>query len=544
MTRLARFTVFDAQLTAERINRHIAAHAHKAERLHLVGIDHGKLPGGHRMLREDGITVDLFSAAIDKLVPELGTRFDALYVDGVSEAGTGWIRGLSKLCQPNAELHAQEQLTAAQTKAFEDTGFRFSDSGNGGGQHAVYTSRKPQPAAPPLPERSAVVIGAGIAGCAIAERLTARGWHVTLVERHPLPASEASGNLAGIFMPLLSRDDNISTRLTRAAFLFTLRYWDHIGADGHTFLGQRCGVLQVARDAAHARVQRQIAEHWGYPPDYAQWFERDEAGELLGHPAPDGGWLFPQAGWARPASVCEAMLSAAGDRVTRIFNTGTVTLKRVNDEWHIENEEKNLVASAATVIIANGAGALELDQTARLPLARVRGQVTHLDATTVPNLPCVVCREAYMTPAVEGVVSTGATYDDIADPLLLPSSHHENIRKARSLLGEPALGTEAPLAGRVGFRCIPPDRLPLVGPVPDHDSAAGQKLERLRDVPRHPGLYALLGYASRGLIWSPYCAEILAAQLEGEPLPLENKLRDALDPGRFVLAKRKRHTPP
>ncbi|WP_308601739.1 hypothetical protein [Massilia sp. Dwa41.01b] len=63
-------------------------------------------------------------------------------------------------------------------------------------------------------------------------------------------------------------------------------------------------------------------------------------------------------------------------------------------------------------------------------------------------------------------------------------------------------------------------------------------------MPRHPGLYGLLGYASRGLIWAPLCAELLAARLENEPLPLEAALVDALDPARFVLrARRNRRGP-
>jgi tRNA 5-methylaminomethyl-2-thiouridine biosynthesis bifunctional protein len=89
----------------------------------------------------------------------------------------------------------------------------------------------------------------------------------------------------------------------------------------------------------------------------------------------------------------------------------------------------------------------------------------------------------------------------------------------------------------VGFRCIAPDRLPLVGRLPDF--AAAGATERLRDVPRHPGLYGLLGYASRGLIWAGFAAELLAAQIEGEPLPLEASLVDALDPARFVLRARR-----
>jgi glycine/D-amino acid oxidase-like deaminating enzyme len=85
-----------------------------------------------------------------------------------------------------------------------------------------------QPAAAcraPVPVRRAIVIGAGVAGSSAAHRLCARGWQVTLIERHAQPAQEASGNLAGIFMPLLSKDDNIPTRLSRAAYLFALREW-------------------------------------------------------------------------------------------------------------------------------------------------------------------------------------------------------------------------------------------------------------------------------------------------------------------------------
>ncbi|MFX7957288.1 hypothetical protein ABTK56_20030, partial [Acinetobacter baumannii] len=40
---------------------------------------------------------------------------------------------------------------------------------------------------------------------------------------------------------------------------------------------------------------------------------------------------------------------------------------------------------------------------------------------------------------------------------------------------------------------------------------------------------------SRGLTWSVLGAELLAAQIDGGPLPLEVDLAAALDPGRFVL---------
>ncbi|WP_247363989.1 hypothetical protein, partial [Ralstonia pseudosolanacearum] len=48
-------------------------------------------------------------------------------------------------------------------------------------------------------------------------------------------------------------------------------------------------------------------------------------------------------------------------------------------------------------------------------------------------------------------------------------------------------------------------------------------------------LYAALAYGSRGLTWSVLGAELLAAQIDGGPLPLESELAAALDPGRFLM---------
>ena len=149
----------------------------------------------------------------------------------------------------------------------------------------------------------------------------------------------------------------------------------------------------------------------------------------------------------------------------------------------------------------------------------------------------MLCREAYLTPSIGGWHSLGASYDDDPDPALRHASQSENLAKIGSMLGQPAMLPDAPLAGRVGFRCVSPDRLPLVGALPQTE--AGGRVERLRQVARHPGLYGLLGYASRGLSWAPLAAELLASQLDGEPLPIEAELAAALDPARFLVRARR-----
>lgn len=544
------------------------------------------LPGLHRIVLDDGrVTLDILAGALHALLPQIVARVDAFHLgvpapDPAQMSPTQYARTLARLAQPGASLRAtapDETLVWALTAA----GFvcRMAHDGSDADAisgHYLPRTRALTPHSAPVaePERRAVVIGAGLAGSALCERLCAGGWQVTLIERHPQPAQEASGNLAGIFMPLLSKDDNIPTRLTRAAYLFALRTWQRLGGVGSAFVGANCGVLQLARDAGHARVQRAVLDAWNYPAEYVRWADAGQASALLGAPTPDGGWLFGQGGWARPSSLCAAMLAACGTRLQRVFCAEAVSLQRVagsagadqpaethqahpakdvkaangahgvrdGGEWQVLSATGALLAQAPTVILANGAGAVQIAQAASLPLSALRGQVTHLAVGGgAPELPLVVCREAYVTPPADGVVCAGATYDQDSDTALRHSSQQENLARLAEIVPGPAvaaLAATAPLAGRVGFRCAAPDRLPLVGALPD-EGAAG-RLEQLSDVPRHPGLYGLLGYASRGLIWAPLMAELLLSQLERRPLPLEAVLVEALDPGRFLLKEKRR----
>ena len=535
----AHFTIFDSGFgDGERFRAALQAwrdDPQRPARLHYIAIAGGPLPGFRRIPQGDpAVTLDLLYAPFEAALAQLDARLDAITLHDIGDQGSGFARALARLAAPGAVLEARG-LGETQAHTLGGAGFACGADAEGV-IRAVFTTRKP-----PSPwarqaesERRAIVLGAGLAGAAACERLCARGWQVTLVERHAMAASEASGNQAGIFMPLLSRDDNIMARLSRAAYLYALDYWETLGGIGAAIAGAQCGVLQLARNAEHALVQRAIAQAHVYPAEFAQWLAAAHAGV----PAPHGAWHFAQGGWARPSSVCEAMLDASGPGLTTRFGVGSVSLERRDDEWCALAADGSIVAQAPVVVVASGAGALNLAQTAALPLAAVRGQVTHLEAGGLPALPFVLCREAYLTPAVNGKHSLGASYDDDPDPALRPASQHDNLEKIRSLLGDETIGRDAPLAGRVGFRCVAPDRLPLVGALPEAHASAG--VERLRQVARQPGLYGLLGYASRGLIWAPLAAELLACQLDGEPLPLEAELATALDPARFLLRARRR----
>jgi len=597
------------------------------------------VPGWHRIVLDDGrVTLDLMVSPLSEAVPQIDARVNEFHLPQMADEVPSFsyarmAKGLARIAVQGASLRASVAAAVATAAATAgavgaavegnsalleklSTALRYAgfvcDALDGSGElRAVYASRKPQAPVPPEPVRRAVVIGAGIAGSSVTHRLCARGWEVTLVERHGDVAQEASGNLAGIFMPLLSRDDNIPTRLARAAYLFALREWRRLGGVGSVFDGASCGVLQLARDAEHAQLQRDVVAQWRYPEEYVRWLDGQQASAITGFAAQHGGWLFAQGGWARPASICAAMLAACGARLTRRFSSEALSLSRVGDEWLVRSADGELVAQAPTVILANGNSARKIEQASDLPLFSLRGQVTHLKAgeQDVPDLSLVVCREAYVTPAANGIVSAGATYNTHdSDTQLRAGSQYENMerlteimtgvdigaaaedgvddasRRADAAYGDVARGgtdgsgaasdstasdaaavdgmgrddvvraseaadlldasallpglASAPLAGRVGFRCAAPDRLPLVGALPDYGHAG--RVERLRDMPSHPGLHCLLGYASRGLIWAPLMAEVLVSQLENVSSPLESTLAAALDPARFLLKERRR----
>jgi tRNA 5-methylaminomethyl-2-thiouridine biosynthesis bifunctional protein len=513
------------------------------------------VPGFHRLLLDHGrIVLTLIFGDIADCLPQIDASVDAFYLDGFSPGKNPdmWapkmLERLNRLAAPEATLASYTVCTAVR-KALAQGGFVCEKEPGFGRKREMLTGRF----APrwPVPARrsaaagrEAIVIGAGLAGSAACERLAARGWRLTLIERHAQPAQEASGNLAGIVMPLISKDDNLASRLARAAYLFTLCLWRQLGGIGTAFSGEACGVLQLASDAAHAQAQKEAAELRNYPRGFAQWIDAAVAAELIGGETSSGGWLFPQGGWVHPESLCRALLAACGSQVQTRFAQSAVRLERIGERWQASDGSGTVIAEAPVVILANGTYATIFPQTQYLPLTAMRGQVTHIPAASLPALPVVLCGDGYMTRPSQGICSIGASYDADGDRSLRAGSHEENLQRLAQILPHAAARlNQVPLAGRVGFRCVTPDRLPLVGALPDYDAAEGMSGTRLRDVPRLPGAYGLLGYGSRGLIWAPFAAELLAAHLDGEPLPIESELAAALDPARFLLKTHRRGRP-
>ena len=273
----------------------------------------------------------------------------------------------------------------------------------------------------------------------------------------------------------------------------------------------------------------------GLPPEIVRFVDAGRASELLGWPVSGGGWWFPEAGWVQPATLCSAALAAFPQRIDAHYTVAVDRLDWAKNEWQALAADGRVLAAAPLVVMASGVAAPRFSQFAWLPQIAARGQVSHLPATDLPPLPIVVSQRAYAIPAINGFCLTGATltYDDeeagerVAD-------HRENLAQLDLTLPGFAAGIDpAQLHGRVGFRPLSPDRLPIVGPVPAPVAAGANS--RLHNLPRLPGLWCVQGYGARGITWSALMADLLVSRIEGDPLPLERDLVDALDPGRFLI---------
>ena len=453
------------------------------------------VPGVHRLEFGDAVLTLVFGDV--RALRDLRLHADAFYLDGFAPAKNPdmWtpqvMRSLSRLAAPGATAATWSAASGVRA-ALEECGFAVEKRPGYGEKRDMLVARNMRTGnAQASATRRAAVIGAGLAGAAVCERLCARGWEVDLYERHAGPAQEASGNHAGTFHPIATPDDSVFARITRAAFLYSLTRFRHLDVRWDP-----CGVLQLARDAREEASQRASIAALSLPPQYAQYVTREEAGALAGVPVQAPGLWFPQGGWIKPASLVRSQLEACGARL------------RV----HYGNEVEKL-PDAPVVVLANSADAPKLYPVPELRLRKVRGQLSYL---RMEGPRVVVLRGGMVLPPVDGLCVVGASYD-IDDEEAAPRAESDagNRERLQRIFGAEADIPREPHGSRVAFRSVTPDRLPVAGQLAQN-------------------IYGAFAYGSRGLIWAALAAELIASQLEGEPLPLEGKLADALDPARFA----------
>jgi tRNA 5-methylaminomethyl-2-thiouridine biosynthesis bifunctional protein len=250
----------------------------------------------------------------------------------------------------------------------------------------------------------------------------------------------------------------------------------------------------------------------------------EEGSEIAGARVAGPGWWLRSGRSADPASVCRANLALAGAAVEILFNHEAVQFRRADEQWEVLDRSGKLLARAPILVLANAHAAAALPGCEKLPLGLARGQLTLIPQRSGSTLRVPVCREGFLTPASDGYHCLGASYSLDSETRARVEDHAGNLDRLERLLPGFRVGLDpSELEGRVSFRTVSPDRMPLVG-----------SLMPIGGEGHDNGIFACLGLASRGLTWAPLLGETVACLAAREPLPLERDLLRLLEPDRFA----------
>jgi tRNA 5-methylaminomethyl-2-thiouridine biosynthesis bifunctional protein len=530
-----------------------------------------------------GVTLLLGLGDVHEVLPQLMARVDAFYLDGFAPAKNAdmWdphlLSRLNRLAAPGATA-ATWSVARPVKDALRLAGFEVHKQAGFTGKRDMLTAcfqphHTPAPLpgglwpAPQVAHRHALVIGAGLAGCAAAWALTREGWHVTLLEQHADIAPEASGNAGGMFHSIVHHTDNLHTRLHRAAALRT-----HAKVSPWISQGELPGLCEglLRLDQRFTdEAARKLLHDAAWPSHYLTWLTQAQACAHTGLAVPHGGWCFQQGGWLYPAGYARLLLNEAqhtglltvrlNARVQQLLAAGS---DATPGGWQACDADGQVLACAPSVVVC-AAGQLQslLGQApfglhdAALPVRHIRGQVSILPPTTPgltpPRRP--VAGNGYAIGLQDGRVLCGATTQTgDMDANIRASDHQHNLQQAMGLgVVASQVDTSSLLPeGRVGWRLATPDRLPLIGALPHLGgmSQLNHPPEQVRRMPRwrtdQGGVYVFSGLGSRGISWAALGGEVLAHWVTGSPCPVEAQLRDAMDPARFVVRTHRHAQPP
>jgi tRNA 5-methylaminomethyl-2-thiouridine biosynthesis bifunctional protein len=528
------------------------------------------LPGLHRRVFDGGrLVLDLYFSNAASALAELdsggGAAIDAWYLDGFAPSrnasmwDTALLAQVARCSRGGATL-ATYSAAGTVRRGLESCGFSIRRRpGHGHKRECLAGSldRPPLPAPPtstpwerPRREesdaRTALVIGAGLAGAHAAAALARRGLSITVLESGDM-AQRASGNPQGLLYTRLSHRRSPLADFSLSAFLYSANLYRGMFAQGRLEHGRDgdlsgCFLTHAGRGNA-AAVDRALAglHTLGEPLPAVV-----AAARLGAKPCADGTWLH-DSGWLAPRAVCAALL--AHPRIEVREHAPVHGLHYDAGHWHACDASGSTLASAPVVVIAAGVHSvdfLELDTC--LPLKPIRGQVTLLPAKGLPALKHALCHRGYIAPARDDRYCIGATFAPGDTALhLRQADHEENLQLLAEALPSwlEALQGLAPqaLEGRAELRTASPDYLPVAGPIArreaflEHYEALGRDARRTvpGDAPYLPGAFVSAAHGSRGLSYAALAGELIASQVCSEPPPMTRDLLRAVAPARFLL---------
>ena len=515
----------------------------------------------------DETSLDLWFGDVAENLPQLGdymnSKIDAWFLDGFAPSKNPdmWneqlYQQMFRFTKPQGTF-ATFTAASAVRKGLENAGFNIKKRKGFGKKRECLSGQKThekltalstpwfhsQPAN--LKEQDIAIIGGGIASLCTAISLVKRGAKITIYCEDEQTALNASGNKQGAFYPQLSDDNERNIRFYIHAFAYGHQFLQWAIQQQIEFEHEFCGVALCAYNEKAESKLNKIAE-LNLPSDLYQSLNQTELSEKVGLPSPFGGGFIPQGAWLAPRQLVQHTFAFLEKQGVLIKTLQKVTaLSQTEHGWQITTAE-NETFCHEVVVLANGHKLTEFEQTQKLPLYPVRGQVSQIPTSAnLLKLKTVLCYDGYLTPVDQAKIShcIGASHvRDNATREFSLTEQQENQQKIQQNIPEEwtkEVDTSGNLA-RIGVRCSVRDLTPMMGAVP-HFSAQQTQYQNLFNLRRrkqpikqaenYPNLYLIGALGSRGLTSAPFLGETLASLIYGEPLPMSEDLIHNLMPNR------------
>ena len=515
----------------------------------------------------DETTLDLWFGDVAENLPQLGdymnSKIDAWFLDGFAPSKNPdmWneqlYQQMFRFTKPQGTF-ATFTAASAVRKGLENAGFNIKKRKGFGKKRECLSGQKThekltalsapwfhsQPAN--LNEQDIAIIGGGIASLCTAISLIKRGAKITIYCEDEQTALNASGNKQGAFYPQLSDDNERNIRFYIHAFAYGHQFLQWAIQQQIEFEHEFCGVALCAYNEKAESKLNKIAE-LNLPSDLYQSLNQTELSEKVGLPLPFGGGFIPQGAWLAPRQLVQHAFAFLEKQGVQIKTSQKVTaLSQTENGWQITTAE-NKTFNHKVVVLANGHKLTDFEQTQKLPLYPVRGQVSQIPTSAnLLKLKTVLCYDGYLTPVDQAKTShcIGASHvRDNATREFSLTEQQENQQKIQQNIPEDwtkEVDTSGNLA-RIGVRCSVRDLTPMMGAAP-HFSAQQTQYHNLFNLRRrkqpieqaanYPNLYLIGALGSRGLTSAPLLGETLASLIYGEPLPMSEDLIHNLMPNR------------
>ena len=470
-------------------------------------------PGHHLVVLCGGrLTLHLHYGDMGAILPTLDIAVDCWFLDGFAPARnpSAWTADILSEVGRLTEIGGSfASFTAAGEvrRGLAAAGFAVAKSPGYGRKRDMIRGVREGTALPHVssiaaPPRRIAIIGAGIAGAALAAGLSRRGAAPVLLDAAAGLASAASGNRAALQSPRLTVDHNAMSRLSAACLSWAARCSDAAGAT------LAAGVLALDapdRMAARHAIFRQ--QRW--PASLLR-----DADTVLD--AETGQGIFYEYGRAiRPAILVKAL--AEGAEFHGDFDVASITMEAGQ---LVLGAVDGRQVQADAVVLAGGSRVADLLHLVGqdMPVEVTRGEVSHVPATSSSaSLATGVSFGGYLTPSWDGLHEVGATFSrDLEQPEDIAAAHAHNF----ALLPAGIAGlfdgmTYDGLGLRTSYRASLADRRPVTGRIADK-------------------IWMFGGLGARGFTLAPLLGEMLAAQILNRPVPLPRDQRAGVAAARYL----------